>query len=68
VHYAIVAVLSMGLGLFAPPFGVGFYTACAIARINPADAMKAIWPYLAVIFAGVVLVAFVPWVSTAFLQ
>lgn len=68
VHYAIVAVLSMGVGLFAPPFGVGFYTACAIARINPADAMRAIWPYLAVIFAGVVLVAFVPWISTGFLR
>lgn len=68
VHYAIVAVLAMGLGLFAPPFGVGFYTACAIARINPSDAIKAIWPYLAVIFAGVVLVAFVPWISTGFLK
>lgn len=68
VHYAIVAVLSMGLGLFAPPFGVGFYTACAIGRVNPADAMKAIWPYLGVIFIGVVLVAFVPWISTGFLR
>ena len=35
VHYAMVAVLSMGLGLFAPPFGVGYYAACAVGRINP---------------------------------
>ena len=32
VHYAMVVILAMGLGLFAPPFGVGFYAACAIGR------------------------------------
>ena len=40
VHYAIVAVFSMGLGLFTPPFGVGFYLACAIGRVSPDDAIK----------------------------
>jgi tripartite ATP-independent transporter DctM subunit len=68
VHYAIVAVMSMGLGLFAPPFGVGFYTACAIGRVNPADAMKSIWPYLGVLFLGVLLVACIPWLTTGFLR
>ncbi len=29
VHYAMVVILAMGIGLFAPPFGVGFYGACA---------------------------------------
>ena len=68
VHYAIVAVMAMGLGLFAPPFGVGFYTACAIGRVNPADAMKSIWPYLGVLFVGVLLVACIPWLTTGFLR
>ena len=35
VHYAMVVILAMGIGLFAPPFGVGYYAACAISRINP---------------------------------
>src|SRR6266704_2375280 len=30
VHYAMVVILSMGIGLFAPPVGVGFYAACAL--------------------------------------
>ena len=33
---AMVVVLAMGLGLFAPPFGVGYYAACAIGKVNPA--------------------------------
>ena len=34
VHYAMVIILAMGIGLFAPPFGVGFYGACAIGRVS----------------------------------
>ncbi|HSV45846.1 MAG TPA: TRAP transporter large permease subunit [Ramlibacter sp.] len=63
VHYAIVAVLSMGIGLFAPPFGVGYYTACAIGRIEPSVPMKDIWMYLLVVLAGVVFIAFSPWIT-----
>jgi tripartite ATP-independent transporter DctM subunit len=35
VHYAMVVILAMGIGLFAPPFGVGYYAARAISRIHP---------------------------------
>jgi TRAP-type C4-dicarboxylate transport system permease large subunit len=67
IHYAMVVVLAMGLGLFAPPFGIGFYAACAIARISPDAAIGRIWPYLGVLLLGLVLVAAVPWLSTGFL-
>ncbi len=67
VHYAMVVVLAMGIGLFAPPFGVGYYAACAIGRVSPDAAMGRIWPYLAALLVGLVLVAAVPWFSTGFL-
>jgi len=67
VHYAMVVILAMGIGLFAPPFGVGYYAACAIGRVNPDDGMRAIWGYLVALVAGLVLVAAVPWFSTGFL-
>jgi tripartite ATP-independent transporter DctM subunit len=67
VHYAMVAILSMGLGLFAPPFGVGFYAACAIGRVRPDEGMRPIWGYLLALFAGIVLVAAIPWISIGFL-
>ena len=47
IHFAIVAVLAMGIGLFAPPLGVGYYAACAIGRAEPDEAVGAILPYLA---------------------
>ena len=64
VHYAIVVVLSMGLGLFAPPFGVGYYAACAIGRINPNAGLRTIWPYMGALLIGLLLVAAVPWLTT----
>jgi TRAP-type C4-dicarboxylate transport system permease large subunit len=67
VHYAMVVILAMGLGLFAPPFGVGFYVACAIGRVSPDNAMVRIWPYLAVLAAALAVVAAVPWLSIGFL-
>ena len=67
VHYAMVVILAMGMGLFAPPFGVGYYAACAIGRVEPADGMKPILGYLLALFVGIVVVAAVPWISTGFL-
>lgn len=67
VHYAMVVIFSMGLGLFAPPFGVGFYAACAIGKVNPGLAMRRVWPYLGALAVALVVIAAVPWVSTGFL-
>jgi tripartite ATP-independent transporter DctM subunit len=67
VHYAIVIILAMGIGLFAPPFGLGYYTACTIGRVHPDLALKRIWPYLGVLMLALLLIAAVPWFSTGFL-
>ena len=67
VHYAMVVVLSMGLGLFAPPFGVGYYCATAIGGVNPDEGMKPIIGYMLVLLFGLILVAAIPWISTGFL-
>jgi tripartite ATP-independent transporter DctM subunit len=67
VHYAMVATLSMGLGLFAPPLGVGYYAACAIARVNPDKGIRPMVRYMLALLIGTIVVAAVPWLSTGFL-
>jgi tripartite ATP-independent transporter DctM subunit len=68
VHYAMVVILAMGIGLFAPPFGVGYYAACAIGRVEPADGIRPIWGYMLALLVGTIIVAAVPWISIGFLQ
>jgi len=68
VHYAMVVILAMGIGLFAPPFGVGYYAACAIGRVEPADGMRPILGYMLALIIGTIVVAAVPWISIGFLK
>jgi tripartite ATP-independent transporter DctM subunit len=68
VHYAMIVVLSMGLGLFAPPFGVGYYAACAIGKVSPDKGMREILPYIGALLAGLMLVATFPFLSIGFLK
>lgn len=67
VHYAMVAVFAMGFGLFTPPFGVGFYLACAIGRVSPDVAIRSVWPHLAALFVALILITLIPWISVGFL-
>jgi len=67
VHYAMIIILAMGIGLFAPPFGVGYYAACAIGRVDPAEGIKPIWGYLLALLVGLIIVAIFPWISIGFL-
>jgi TRAP-type C4-dicarboxylate transport system permease large subunit len=67
VHYAMVVILAMGLGLFAPPFGLCYYAACIIGDVPPEAGLKRIWTYLFMLLLGLVVIALVPWISTGFL-
>ena len=67
VHYAMIIILAMGIGLFAPPFGVGYYAACAIGRVDPAEGIRPIWGYLLALLIGLIIVAIFPWISIGFL-
>jgi tripartite ATP-independent transporter DctM subunit len=67
VHYAMVVILAMGIGLFAPPFGIGFFSACAIGRTNPDDSLWRIWPYIGALVISLLIIAAIPWLSIGFL-
>jgi tripartite ATP-independent transporter DctM subunit len=64
IQYAMVVVSSMNIGLMLPPVGVGFYVACRIGEGNPDEVMRAIWPYIGALLAGVLIIAAVPAIST----
>jgi tripartite ATP-independent transporter DctM subunit len=68
VQYAIVVLLSMGLGLFAPPFGYGYYMACAVAKVSPDKAMKNMVPFLAALAFTIIVIAAFPWLSVGLLH
>jgi tripartite ATP-independent transporter DctM subunit len=67
IHYSMVVVTAMNIGLMAPPIGIGFYLACKIGSVPPDEAIGAIWPYLGALIIGLIVIAAVPWISIGFL-
>ncbi len=65
LHFGILLVISMGIGLFAPPVGVGLYTACAVGQTSVERVARPIAKYLAIIFVALLLIAFVPAITLA---
>jgi tripartite ATP-independent transporter DctM subunit len=63
LHYGVLVVAALGLGLFVPPFGVGFFIACALGRTTVEGAARAYVPYVVALLLGLLLVAFVPWLT-----
>jgi tripartite ATP-independent transporter DctM subunit len=65
IHYSMVLLIAMGTGAFMPPVGIGFYITCAVCRSNVEATARVMLPYLAVLLLGLLLVAFVPWLTLA---
>ncbi len=68
VHYAIVVILAMGVGLFCPPVGVGYYFATSIGKVDPNEGIRPLVGYMISLLIGLTVIATVPWISIGFLH
>ena len=60
LHYGIVLIIAMGIGLFAPPLGLGLYTSCAVGGVPIEQTARPIAKYLLLMLACLLVLAFVP--------
>ena len=65
IHYSMIMILAMGVGIFIPPIGIGFYVSCSVSKSRLEATSKAMLPYFAILIVGVLVVAFVPWFTLA---
>jgi tripartite ATP-independent transporter DctM subunit len=63
LHFGVVLVVAMGIGLFAPPLGLGLYGACLIGNVPIEQTVKPIAGYLGLLFLALLVIAFVPAIS-----
>jgi C4-dicarboxylate transporter, DctM subunit len=63
VHFGIVLIANMGIGLFLPPVGLGLLIACSIGKVKISEVAKPLFPYLAVNFTTVLLITYWPWLT-----
>jgi tripartite ATP-independent transporter DctM subunit len=60
LHFGTVMVIAMGLGLFAPPIGLGLFATCALTGTTVKDVARPMLKYLAVLLATLVVLVLVP--------
>jgi tripartite ATP-independent transporter DctM subunit len=65
LHFGVVLVIAMGIGLFAPPLGLGLYGACLIGNVPIESTVKPILGYLGLLLLCLLVIAFLPALSTA---
>ncbi len=64
LHYGVVLVIGMGIGLFAPPLGLGLYGSCLIGGVKLEETVRPIMKYLGLLLACLILIALVPEITT----
>lgn len=65
VHFGLIMVVNLALGMITPPFGVNLFAACTVARISLDRIVKYLIPFVLVILACLMVITYVPWISLA---
>jgi tripartite ATP-independent transporter DctM subunit len=61
LHYGILIIASIGIGVFLPPIGIGLFIACGIARLNIVESGKYMAPNVITLVLGLLIVTYTPW-------
>lgn len=64
IHLGIIMVVNMEIGMITPPVGLNLFVTSGVAGMPMMSVVKAALPFLAVLFAFLILVTYVPWIST----
>jgi tripartite ATP-independent transporter DctM subunit len=63
VHFGMIMLLNLGIGLLTPPVGATLFVGCAVGKVSMEEVMRNIWPFYGVMFAVLMLVTYVPAIS-----
>jgi tripartite ATP-independent transporter DctM subunit len=63
VHFGVIMVLNLGIGLCTPPVGAVLFVGCAVGRIGVGQVLGSIWPFYGAAFGTLMLVTYIPGLS-----
>jgi C4-dicarboxylate transporter DctM subunit len=64
IHLGIIMVVNMEIGMITPPVGLNLFVTAGVARMSMMGVVKAALPWVAIMFLFLIIVTYVPWVST----
>jgi tripartite ATP-independent transporter DctM subunit len=63
VHFGVILILNLGIGLCTPPVGAVLFVGCAVGKIPISQALRTIWPFYGAAVATLLLVTYIPALS-----
>jgi tripartite ATP-independent transporter DctM subunit len=63
VHFGLVMVVNLALGMITPPFGVNLFAACTVAKLSLDQVISRLWPFVAVVLCCLMVITYVPGLS-----
>jgi tripartite ATP-independent transporter DctM subunit len=66
VHFGMIMLLNLGIGLLTPPVGATLFVGCAVGKVTMEEVMRGIWPFYGVMFVVLMLVTYIPAISLWF--
>lgn len=67
IHFGMVMIINICIGMVTPPVGVNLFIACQIANLPLEALFRPLGIFLAVLILDVLLISYIPWISLAFL-
>jgi len=64
IHLGIIMVVNMEIGMITPPVGLNLFVTAGVAQMSVMNVVKAAMPWVAIMFVFLILVTYVPWIST----
>jgi len=64
IHLGIIMVVNMEIGMITPPVGLNLFVTSGVANMSMMRVVKAALPFLAVLFVFLIMVTYIPWLST----
>ncbi len=64
IHLGIIMVVNMEIGMITPPVGLNLFVTAGVARMSVTDVVKAALPWVSIMFVFLILVTYVPTIST----
>jgi len=64
IHLGIIMVVNMEIGMITPPIGLNLFVTSGITGMNLVQVVRAALPFVAVLFVFLIIVTYVPWIST----
>ena len=64
IHFGILLIACLGIGIFLPPIGMGMFIACNFAEIDVGKMFRSFAPYVLVMLVGLFVITYVPWFTT----